>query len=407
MGMRRSALAPAAASLAVLLSLGACAPAQIEEPRTAAIVMPALEGRFQDVADVLEERLAADGFEVEVHGTDGDIPAQVTVVDELLGEGVDALVVWPIDGTSLTPVVEDAPAGTLVVAIGGLVYDTGRLDAFVGFDAASSAEVQLRVLAEALPADALPADAPLTIELFVGSPDDAATASHHRALLAGLESQLDAGTVVVGSGETALTDVTTLRGNAETAASRMARILREDYAEGAFPDAVVTTSDEIARGVSQALLDAGAVPGEGFPVVTGRGAELRSLVAMLEGRQHSTQVEDPRALAEAAARLVLTGPAPGAAEATVDNGAAPIAAVLVRGVPVLAADIDELVIGTGYWSRARLDQAIAEYGTGDAADAGDSGGGGSGGGDAGSGGSGSAGSGSAGSGTAGSETAGS
>ena len=36
--------------------------------------------------------------------------------------------------------------------------------------------------------------------------------------------------------------------------------------------------------------------------------------------------------------------------------------MLVTGEPVRAADIDEVVVGSGYWSRQRLDEAVAEYG---------------------------------------------
>lgn len=358
--MRRPAIVRAAASavLGSLLLAGCTATPEPEGPPTLAIVMPALEGRFQDVADVLEQRAEDAGYEVEVHGTDGDIPAQVTTVSELLDERVDALVVWPIDGTSLTPVVDDAPLGTTIVAIGGLIRDTARLDAYVAFDPAASGTAQVEVLNEALP----PGDRPLRIELFVGSPDNAATEPHHRAITLALQPRLDAESIVIGSGQLALDDVTTLRGNAETAQSRMARILRESYADG-LPDAVIATSDEIARGVSAALVEAGAVPGDGFPLITGRGSELASLVALLEGRQFSTQLEDPRALAEAAADVVLAA-ADGTGVLTVDNGAAQIDAWLVPGVTVRADQIDELVIGSGYWSRERLDEAIAEYGTG-------------------------------------------
>ena len=88
--------------------------------------------------------------------------------------------------------------------------------------------------------------------------------------------------------------------------------------------------------------------------------ELRSLAALVDGRQYATLLEDPRALADAAMRVLQQGPA--AAGATVDNGAGDIPAMLVAGVPVRADDIDELVVGSGYWSRDRVDDAIAEFG---------------------------------------------
>ncbi|HTL41351.1 MAG TPA: substrate-binding domain-containing protein, partial [Pseudolysinimonas sp.] len=283
------------------------------------------------------------------------------------------LVVWPIDQTSLVPVVDEAPAGTAVVSMGVLVRDTARLDAHVGFDARAAGAAQAHLLLEGLgllpkpdvatatPApSATPASGPFRIELVAGSPDDPRTTPAYDGAMTVLEPYLDAGTLVVGSGQTELSQVTTLRGSDATAAERLRGIIADQYA-GAVPDAVLATSDELARGAAAALLDAGAVPGDGFPVVTGRGCELRSLAALVDGRQYASVLEDPRALADAAMHVLQDGPA-AAVGVTVDNGAGEIPAVLVAGVPVRAVDIDEVVVGSGYWSRDRVDDAIAEFG---------------------------------------------
>jgi putative multiple sugar transport system substrate-binding protein len=373
MRMQRFSTALAAVALSATATAGCTAAPPSNGPGTLAIVMPALEGRFQDVADALRAEAEDAGYTVEVRGTDGDIPAQVTTVQEFLDEGVEALVVWPIDQTSLVPVVDEAPEGTAVVSMGTLVRDTARLDAHVGFDARAAGAAQARLLLEGLgllapegtatatPApSATPASGPFRIELVAGSPDDQRTAPAYAGAMSVLEPYLDSGTLVVGSGETELSQVTTLRGSDATAAERLTGIIADHYA-GAVPDAVLATSDELARGVATALLDAGAVPGDGFPVVTGRGCELRSLAALVDGRQYATLLEDPRVLAAAAMRVLRDG-ASAADGATVDNGAGAIPAALVAGVPVRAGDIDDLVIGSGYWSRDRVDDAIAEFG---------------------------------------------
>jgi putative multiple sugar transport system substrate-binding protein len=361
-------------AVAVALALSGCTAAPPGDgPGTLAIVMPALDGRFQDVADALRSEAEKAGYTVEVRGTDGDIPAQVTTVQEFLDEGVAALVVWPIDQTSLVPVVDEAPEGTAVISMGVLVRDTSRLDAHVGFDARAAGAAQAQLLLEGLgllpspdattatPAPgASPASGPFRIELVAGSPDDQRTAPAYAGAMSVLEPYLDAGTLVVGSGETELSQVTTLRGSDATAAERLTGIFAEHYA-GAVPDAVLATSDELARGAASALLDAGATPGDGFPIVTGRGCELRSIAALVDGRQYASLLEDPRTLAGAAMRVLREGAAV-VDGATVDNGAAAIPAALVAGVPVRAGDIGDLVVGSGYWSRARVDEAIAEFG---------------------------------------------
>ena len=359
---RISALA--AAVLAVALT--GCAPGA-DDRDTLAIVVPALDGRFAQVADVIRAAAEDSGYRVEVVGTDGDIPAQVMTVSDLLAQPVDALAIWPIDRTSLTPVLDAAPAGTRIVSVGSLVRDTARIDAFVGFDPAAAGALQATALLQGVgildeagsPAAEQPGD-PVRIELFAGSPEGARTEPAFAGAMSVLEPYLASGRVVVGSGQDALAEVTTLRGDESAAADRMAALLHQFYPD-APPDAVLAPEDGIARGVAAALIGVGAAPGEAFPVVTGRGAQLRSIAALMDGRQWMTVLEDPRVLAAQVVRL-LDGPAP--PELSVDNGAAPIPAVLVAGVPVRAGDIDELVIGGGYWSRERVEQALAEYGLG-------------------------------------------
>ena len=373
MRLRRPAIALAVAVVA--LALGGCTPADpVADPGRLVIVMPALEGRFADVADDLRDLAESARYEVEVHGTDGDIPAQVTTVAQALDEHVAALVVWPIDATSLTPVIDGASDDTIVVSMGTLVRDTARLDAHAGFDAYGAGLTQATLLLEGLglvdEQGAPVADGPtgpFRIELVVGSVDDERTEPSYDGAMSVLAPYLASGVLVVGSGEYALADVMTLRGNGDAAASRLTRVIRDSYA-GEVPDAVLATSDELARSVSAALLEAGALRGEAFPVVTGRGCELRSLAALLDGRQHSSLLEDPRYLASAAMAFLLAergvdgGGTVVTAGVTVANGAGDIPAMLVTGEPVRQTDIDEVVVGSGYWSRQRLDEAVAEYG---------------------------------------------
>jgi putative multiple sugar transport system substrate-binding protein len=135
---------------------------------------------------------------------------------------------------------------------------------------------------------------------------------------------------------------------------------------------VLAPSDAIARGVIEALIAAGAAPGESFPVVTGRGAELRAVAALLDGRQYSTQLEDPRLLAEEAAERVIAAlgdGAPGVLDPTaappgvsVDNGARLLPASLLQPQTVRAGDIDEVLVGSGYWTSAQVTKAVADFG---------------------------------------------
>lgn len=369
-----------ALAVALLLTAGTLSACTAPVPRPQiAIALSSDAGRWSDVADVLRDRFVAVGYSVDIRSAGDDIPTQLQQVSELLDADPLALIVAPVDAESLTPVLDDADPDVEVVSLGALIRDTGAIDRVVEFDAAAEGSLQAVALLQGLglvdDAGDRVADAPrgpFSIELFAGSPDEARTEPAYAAAMSVLKPYLNRGVLDVVSRETSLDQVATLRGNADTAASRLTRILRDSYA-GAFPDAVLTPSDEIARGVAGALLAAGAVIGEGFPVLTGRGGELRSIAALVDGRQYATLLEDPRQLAAEAADRVIDALAPGTGVAspsatahpagpTVDNGARPVPASLLQPTSVRVGDIPTLVIDSGYWSRDRVDHAIAQYG---------------------------------------------
>lgn len=366
--MRRQATAtPVVALLILSATLGGCTAAP--DRHRVAIALPSDDGRWDDVADTLTDRLMTVGYTVDVRVAGDDIPTQVMQVDELLDARPEALIVAPVDAASLTPVLDDADAAIEVISFGTLIRDTAAIDRLVATDAAAAGYLQGVALLQGLglvdgsgePAADAPAG-PFRIEVFGGSADDQDAAPQLAGALAALKPYLDRRVLRVGSGETTLDVVGTLRGNGATAASRLTRIMHETYADS-WPDAVLAPSDEIARAVAGSLIDAGAVPGSEFPIVTGGGSELRSLAALADGRQYSTLLADPRELAQAAVDAVValskTTPAPG--EVTVDNGARVLPATLLRPLSVRADDIDAVVVGSGYWSAERVADAIAEF----------------------------------------------
>ncbi|MEO8095897.1 MAG: substrate-binding domain-containing protein [Pseudolysinimonas sp.] len=375
--MRRPVAAALAVALATL-SLVACTSPDPGPPATVAVALPSDAGRWSEVAQILRDRLQAVGYTVDVRMADGDIPTQVRQVDELLAAGPRALIVAPVDVTSLTAVIDGADPDLEVISLGTMVRDTGAVDGFVGFDAALEGQLQARSLLQGLglvdDAGAAVTDAPagpFEVELFAGSLDDERTEPSFAAAVSVLQPYVDAGTLVVPSGQLSLEDATTLRGDGATAAARMRQLVTDSYPTG-LPAAVLTPSDEIARAVADVLLEDGAVAGVDFPVLSGRGAELRSLAALVDGRQYATLLEDPSALAGVAVDRVVDAlvteigvPLPSADPqgVAIDNGARMVPASLLSPALVRVEDIDAVVVDSGYWSRDRIDKAIAESGS--------------------------------------------
>ena len=175
--------------------LGGCA---VAPPPTVGIALPSEDARWDDVADVLRDRLTAAGYTVDIRVADDDIPTQVQQVEQLLAAAPVALIVAPVDVTSLTTVLDRAPDETEVVALGSLVRDTGAVDRLVAFDAAVEGFLQATAMLQGLglvddtgsPVADAPAG-PFRIELFAGSIDDERTEPSFAAAMSVLQPYLD------------------------------------------------------------------------------------------------------------------------------------------------------------------------------------------------------------------------
>ncbi len=93
--------------------------------------------------------------------------------------------------------------------------------------------------------------------------------------------------------------------------------------------------------------------------MTGGGAQLASIRAILDRTQHSTVLEDPRSLGVATARLVRQL-ARGTtvivtSDSVIDNGAIDVPAIFIDPIAVDAHNVERTIIDSGYWTRAQLD----------------------------------------------------
>jgi len=100
----------------------------------------------QGATDAAEER----GVELRTFGppTEGDAAGQVTVVQDLIAAGADALAIAPVDSSALVPAVEEAnSAGVPVVNLDSYI-DGGELASFVATDNYAAAQMQAEAVAE-------------------------------------------------------------------------------------------------------------------------------------------------------------------------------------------------------------------------------------------------------------------
>ncbi|CAM3208810.1 hypothetical protein LALA110947_09420 [Lactococcus laudensis] len=77
--------------------------------KTVGIAMPskALE-RWEKDGNYMVEQLKKDGYKVDIQYAQDVVPTQVSQIENMITKGVDVILVAPIDGESLTDVVDKA-----------------------------------------------------------------------------------------------------------------------------------------------------------------------------------------------------------------------------------------------------------------------------------------------------------
>jgi len=346
----------------------------MEEGGTIGVAMPTQTSeRWIADGDAVKTGLEEAGYEVDLQFAGDDIPTQSQQIDNMITNGVTALIIAAIDGTALSGQLQAAAdAGIPVISYDRLIRDSENVDFYVTFDnyevgvqQATALLVGLGLLTE----DGGEGDAegPFNVELFAGSLDDNNAHFFWQGAIDTLQPFLDDGTLVVPSGQTDIEQAATLRWQQETAQKRMEDLLTANYVgTDKKVEGVLSPYDGLSRGIITALQNNGysGEIGDGFPVVSGQDAEIASVKLIADGVQHSTIFKDTRKLAAqavVAAEAYLAGEEPEANDTeTYDNGVKVVPSYLLESDIVYADNIQELLVDSGYWTAEEVESGVAE-----------------------------------------------
>ena len=331
------------------------APAAEANGSKVGVAMPTkdLQRWNQDGAN-MESELKAAGYEVDLQYASNDVATQVSQIENMINSGVNVLVVAAIDGESLGDVMGKAKdAGIPVIAYDRLIMGTDAISYYATFDNYKVGQVQGQYIIDQLDLDN--AEGPFTMEITAGDPGDNNAGFFYNGAMDLLKPYVDAGKLVVTSGQTKFEEVATPSWSTETAQSRMENILSSFYADGTNLDVCLCSNDSTALGVTNAL--AANYAGD-YPIITGQDCDIANTKNMIDGKQSMSVFKDTRTLASQVVKMVgqiLSGETVDVNDTeTYDNGTGVIPSFLCEPVFADVNNYKEILIDSGYYTEDQL-----------------------------------------------------
>jgi putative multiple sugar transport system substrate-binding protein len=325
------------------------------------IVLPTRdEPRWVQDETRFREALEAAGYEVEILFSEGDSAKERANVEDLITQGVQVIIITPHDGTAAAAAAEAAhAAGVKVISYDRLIRDTDAVDYYVTFDSLAVGAQQAQYLVDHASGTGNP------LYLYAGAASDNNAFIFFEGAWSVLQPKIADGTFVVKNSSEAVA----LQETAELTRDQMAQIIGQvttnwdfntakNLAEANLTAAAAEDKGDVFilapnDGTARAIADAFAADGDVTSYfVTGQDAEKASVQYIIDGRQSMTVFKDVRTLVDdaiAAAVALLEGETP-ASQGSYNNGATDVPAIQSPVVTVDAANVQEALIESGYYS---------------------------------------------------------
>lgn len=328
------------------------------ESKKIGVAMPTKDlQRWNQDGENMKKELEAAGYDVDLQFANNDISTQVSQIENMITGGCDMLVIASIDGTALSEVLEKAKSSDIpVIAYDRLIMNSDAVSYYATFDNEAVGRMQGEYIEDKL--DLKNQEGPFNIELFTGSSDDNNCVFFFGGAMEVLQPYIDEGKLIVQSEtDTTLAACATPNWSTEEAQKRMENIIAKSYTGGEKLDAVLSSNDSVANGITNALTGAGYTADD-FPVLTGQDCDITSVQNIVKGLQSMSIFKDTRDLAERTVKMVdsiMQGEEPEVNNTNdYDNGTGVIPTYLCTPVFADADNYEELLIDSGYYTEDQL-----------------------------------------------------
>lgn len=293
--------------------------------------------RWYKDKDAFQEKAAALGARVITTNAEDKPEKQTEQVEELIKEGVNILVVIPVDGKRASAIVEQAhKANIKVIAYDRLIKDCD-LDFYVSYNNNKVGEIMAKFALKEKPQG--------NYAIINGPESD----NNVKQINEGMHSVLDAS---IQSGSIKLLEEKATEQWSEIEAMMITQDLIQKHKS---IDAILTSADLLALGAVNALEEANML---GKTIVTGQDADLQACKHILAGNQQMTIYKPIAPLAAKAAELavLLANGKMAEKNATSDNGKIAVPSYLIEPILVTKENMKAAVIDPGHWKAEDLEK---------------------------------------------------
>ena len=306
--------------------------------------------RWNQDGENMKKMLEDAGYEVDLQFASNDVQQQLNQVTNMINNGCKVVIISAVEGSSLGSALDLAKEkGVTVIAYDRLLMESDAVSYYATFDNYMVGTVQGTYIKEALDLDN--AEGPFYMEVTAGDPGDNNANYFYSGAMDVLQPYIDAGKLVIKSGQVAFTDVATPTWKTEVAQTRASSILASFYADGSNIDVWLCSNDSTALGVINALED--AYDGE-WPIITGQDCDKSNVKKMIEGKQAMSVFKDTRTLAAQVVKMVgqiLSGEEVDVNDTeTYNNNVITVPSFLCVPVFGSADNYVELLIDSGYYT---------------------------------------------------------
>ncbi|MER2000462.1 MAG: D-xylose ABC transporter substrate-binding protein [Lysinibacillus sp.] len=288
--------------------------------------------RWQHDRDFFVAKAEELGAEVIVQSANGDEAEQLSQIQNMLSQGLDALVIIAINSDSLSTVVEQANAEGVPVLAYDRLINGADIAAYVSFDNVRVGEMQAEYLVNIKPEG--------NYFLMGGSPTDNNAKMFREGQMNIIQPLVDKGDITIVGDQWAkdwdANEALKIMENALTANKNKI-------------DVVVASNDNTAGGAIQAL-EAQSLAGK--VLISGQDADLAGVQRIAEGLQTMTVYKPIKAIAEKSAEVAIMLAKKEKVEAldTVNNGIKDVPFIKLNPISVGKDELQDTVIADGFHS---------------------------------------------------------